>query len=85
MSTYHELSEQLSNICSGNTLIIGIGNPLKGDDGAVKLDTIYWPVQLPAVPFNSFGCTQDRCAQGVGPEGRQRKNNDFSLSKKTQL
>lgn len=34
MGTYDELSEQPSNICSGNTLIIGIGNRLKGDDGA---------------------------------------------------
>ena len=34
MGTYDELSEQLSNICSENTLIIGIGNTLKGDDGA---------------------------------------------------
>jgi len=34
MGTYDELSEQLSNICSENTLVIGIGNTLKGDDGA---------------------------------------------------
>jgi len=34
MGADDEICEQLSNICSGNTLIIGIGNTLKGDDGA---------------------------------------------------
>ncbi len=34
MDTHDSLREQLSKICKPHTLIVGIGNTLKGDDGA---------------------------------------------------
>lgn len=37
MDTHDSLREQLSKICKPHTLIVGIGNTLKGDDGAGAL------------------------------------------------
>ena len=34
MGTYDELCGQLKRICGGKTLVVGMGNTLKGDDGA---------------------------------------------------